>query len=208
MIDQLIQAFDTGLRTVAAPANSTRPRPDAVLDAHDKTLNAAEKKHAASLMRVNHVGEICAQALYSGQALTCKNPTITKTLKHAAQEEVDHLSWCETRIQELGGRKSLLNPLWYLGSFSIGVTAGMMGERKNLGFLAETEKQVGAHLASHLNKLPIKDTKTRAIVAQMQQDELEHAHTAEDLGSDALPQAIKAGMKLASKVMTTVSYRI
>ncbi|HEY0563290.1 MAG TPA: 2-polyprenyl-3-methyl-6-methoxy-1,4-benzoquinone monooxygenase [Methylophilus sp.] len=204
LIDTLITTLDTGLRTVFAPAHSSRLRPD--VDIAEATLTQAEQQEAAALMRVNHVGEICAQALYSGQALVSHNPQIVCALKQAAKEETDHLAWCESRISELGGRKSVLNPLWYAGSFGLGTVAGLWGDQWNLGFLAETERQVGAHLASHLDKLSADDLKTRKIVAQMQQDESEHAASAMDLGGKTLPAPIQFGMKLASAVMTKTAY--
>jgi ubiquinone biosynthesis monooxygenase Coq7 len=186
-LDKLITTFDTGLRTLFAQPIASRTRPDA--DIQDAPLNDEEKQHAAALMRINHVGEVCAQALYSGQALVSRDTTIVNALKQAAVEETDHLAWCEARIEELGGHKSLLNPLWYVGSFGLGVTAGLLGDRWNLGFLAETEKQVEAHLASHLDLLSPADNKTRKIVEQMQSDEREHASTAEQLGGIPLPPA-------------------
>lgn len=205
-IDKLISTFDTGLRTVFANAQATRARPDASLD--EPNLNADQKKHAAMLMRVNHVGEVCAQALYSGQALTSRNPHIVQSLKHAAEEELDHLAWCETRIEELGGRKSLLNPAWYVGSFAIGAIAGAISDQWNLSFLAETEQQVGAHLERHLSELAPEDTKTRSILDQIKSDEATHAAEAKALGGTELPSPVKASMKLASKIMTTTAYYI
>lgn len=204
--DQLITTFDTGLRTLFANAQAARPRPDAALE--EPALADSSKQHAAALMRINHVGEVCAQALYSGQALTSKNPQIVKALEHAAAEETDHLAWCEARINELGGRKSLLNPLWYAGSFTLGAFAGSIGDKWNLGFLAETENQVAAHLQSHLQQLSDEDIKTRTIVQQMQQDEATHASEANALGAIELPAPIKAGMKIASKMMTKTAYYI
>jgi 3-demethoxyubiquinol 3-hydroxylase len=204
LIDKFISTFDTALRTVFAEANAARARPDvAIVDAE---LTDAQKKQAAALMRVNHVGEVCAQALYSGQAVTSRSPHIVQALQHAAAEETDHLAWCEMRINELGGRKSVLNPVWYAGSFALGALAGAMNEKWNLGFLAETEHQVGAHLQSHLDKLDLSDLKTREIVAQMQQDEANHANEAKNLGAAELPAPVKFGMKVASKMMTTTAY--
>ena len=205
-LDQFITTFDAGLRTVFASAQAARPRPDA--DLEESALDDASKRHAAALMRINHVGEICAQALYSGQAITSKNPQIVKALQHAAAEEIDHLAWCEARINELGGRKSLLNPLWYAGSFTLGTVAGALGDRWNLGFLAETENQVATHLQSHLQQLSDEDIKTRTIVNQMQQDEAAHASEANALGASELPAPIKAGMKIASKIMTKTAFYI
>jgi 3-demethoxyubiquinol 3-hydroxylase len=204
--DKLIATFDAGLRTVFARAQAARLRPDATVD--EAPLDDASKSHAAALMRVNHVGEVCAQALYSGQALTSKNPHIVNALQHAAAEETDHLAWCEARINELGGRKSLLNPLWYAGSFTLGAIAGALDDKWNLGFLAETEHQVSAHLQNHLKQLDETDIKTRTIVQQMQQDEAAHAAEANQLGASELPAPVKVGMKLASKMMTKTAYYI
>jgi 3-demethoxyubiquinol 3-hydroxylase len=205
-LDKLITTFDTGLRTLFAQPIASRTRPDA--DVQDGPLSDEEKKQAAALMRINHVGEVCAQALYSGQALVSRNITIVNALKQAAIEETDHLAWCESRIHELGGRKSLLNPLWYVGSFGLGAVTGLLGDRWNLGFLAETEKQVEAHLASHLELLSPTDNKTRKIVEQMQADEREHANTAQQLGGVSLPMPVQFGMKFASKVMTKTAYYV
>ena len=206
LIEQLITTFDAGLRTLFATAHAARPRPDA--DLEEPALDGASKHHAAALMRINHVGEVCAQALYNGQAITSKNPQIVKALQHAAAEETDHLAWCEARINELGGRKSLLNPLWYVSSFVMGAVAGALGDRWNLGFLAETENQVAAHLQNHLQQLSNADIKTRTIVNQMQQDEAAHASEANALGASELPVPIKTGMKIASKIMTKTAYYI
>lgn len=171
-------------------------------------LSADDKKHALGLMRVNHCGEVCAQALYQGQALTARNPQAKEALQHAAFEETEHLAWTEQRIRELGGHSSLLNPVWYTGSLVMGVTAGLLGDKWNLGFLEETEQQVGAHLDSHLASLPEQDLKSRAIVEQMRDDELKHAEMAHEQGAAALPAPIKGLMRLTSKVMTSTSYRI
>lgn len=204
--DKLITTFDKGLRTVFAVGIGARPRPDAHLE--DAALDEASKHHAAALMRINHVGEVCAQALYSGQALTSRNPQIVKALEHAADEETDHLAWCEARIKELGGRKSLLNPVWYAGSFTLGAMAGALGDKWNLGFLAETENQVSIHLQNHLSQLNETDLKTRTIVLQMQQDEATHAQEAVQLGASELPAMVKAGMRFASKIMTRTAYYV
>ena len=205
-IDQLINTFDTGLRTVFASSVAARVRPDA--DMAEPALDDHNKQRAAALMRINHVGEVCAQALYSGQVLTSKNPHIVSALQHAAAEETDHLAWCEARINELGGRKSLLNPLWYAGSFTLGAVAGALSDKWNLGFLAETEQQVATHLQNHLSQLDETDIKTRTIVKQMQQDEAAHAAEATQLGAGELPAPIKLGMQLASKIMTKTAYYI
>ncbi len=205
-IDKLITTFDKGLHTVFAQANAGRLRPDAHIE--ESPLTESEKKQTVALMRINHVGEVCAQALYSGQALTSRNPQIAQSLQHAADEETDHLAWCEGRINELGGRKSWLNPVWYVGSFTLGAVAGALDDKWNLGFLAETERQVSNHLQSHLNKLSETDTKTRTIISQMQQDEAAHAQEAKELGASELPEPIKAGMKIASKIMTSTAHYI
>lgn len=206
LLDQLITTFDVGLRTLFASAQAARPRPDAAFE--EPTLDDSSKRHSAALMRVNHVGEVCAQALYSGQALTSKNVKIVKALKHAAAEEIDHLAWCEARVNELGGRKSLLNPLWYASSFTLGAVAGALGDKWNLSFLAETENQVTEHLQNHLQQLSDADIKTRTIVNQMQQDEAAHASEAIALGAIELPAPAKAGMKIVSKIMTKTAYYI
>jgi ubiquinone biosynthesis monooxygenase Coq7 len=169
-------------------------------------LTDTEKNETTALMRVNHVGEICAQALYQGQALTARNAEVQQALTQAAREETEHLAWTERRIAELGGRKSLLNPLWYGGSFAIGAIAGMLGDKWNLSFLAETERQVEVHLAGHLQRLPQHDGKSRAIVAQMQVDEAGHATTAMSYGGAELPAPVKLAMQLGSKVMTRTAY--
>ncbi len=202
--DKLIIEFDHALRTVFAPSASRRPYPDANLP--EAELSEAEKKHVAGLMRVNHSGEVCAQALYQGQALTARNPEAARALREASDEETEHLAWCERRINELGSHTSLLNPLWYTGSFAIGMLAGALGDRWNLGFLAETERQVEGHLDGHLQRLPEQDAKSRAIVEQMKADEIRHAETAIAHGGAELPLPVKMAMKLTSKVMTQAAY--
>lgn len=204
MLDQLIIEFDKGLRTVLSEARSVRPYPDDNLP--DASLNSQEKQHVAGLMRVNHCGEVCAQALYNGQSLTSRNPATVAALRQAAQEETEHLAWCEKRIHELGSHKSFLNPLWYSGSFALGVLAGAIGDKWNLGFLAETERQVGKHLESHLSLLPEGDEKSRAILKQMYIDEAEHAATAVKHGATELSAPVKAAMHLTSKIMTKTAY--
>lgn len=206
MIDQLIIEFDKALRTLFAPAPTLRPVPGNTLP--EATMSEAERQHAAGLMRVNHCGEICAQALYQGQALTSRDPAVKAALEHAAWEETEHLHWTERRIEELAGRKSVLNPLWYAGSLGLGVIAGVLGDKWNLGFLAETERQVEGHLNNHLTQLPEQDQRSRAIVEQMKQDEIKHAEMAIQHGAAELPPPIKQAMKLSSKLMTTLSYRI
>lgn len=202
--DRLIIEFDRTLRTLFAHAPTARPMPGEGLPEPD--LTAAERKHAAGLMRVNHSGEVCAQALYQGQAIMSADTGTRTALQAAAWEETEHLNWTERRIDELGGRKSLLNPLWYVGSLALGLVAGRLGNRWNLGFLAETERQVEAHLASHLPRLPPQDSRSRAIIEQMKIDESRHAATATRLGAETLPPPASAAMKLASKVMTRTAY--
>ena len=203
-LDRLIIEFDKGLRTLLGPAHSARPHPDAGLP--EAALSESEKKVAAALMRVNHSGEVCAQALYQGQALTARDPAVQKTLQQAAQEETEHLAWTAQRVKDLGGHLSLLNPLWYGGSLAIGAVAGLLGDQWNLGFLAETERQVGAHLQGHLARLPQQDDKSRAVVKQMLADETRHADMATQLGGAELPPPVKAAMRASSRVMTRTSY--
>ncbi len=205
-VDSLIIEADKVLRTLFASQRSVRPHPDAGVP--DATLSEAERKHVAGLMRVNHSGEVCAQALYQGQALTSRDPAIRDALREAAHEEVEHLAWTEQRLRELGSHTSWMNPLWYAGSLTLGVLAGKLGDRWNLGFLAETEKQVTAHLESHLDRLPESDEKSAAIIRQMAIDETSHAHTAEALGAAQFPPLVKALMQQTSKLMTGLSYRI
>ena len=203
-IDRLIIGFDKGLRTLFAPAQTMRPMPgemvpETVLDERGRTL-------AASLMRVNHTGEICAQALYEGQALTARDSAAKSALERAALEETEHLAWTERRIEELGGRKSVLNPLFYASSFAIGVATGLLGDRWNLGFLAETERQVVQHLSGHLERLPAEDEKSRAILEQMREDEARHATSALDHGGGELPEPARRAMRFASGVMTRTAF--
>jgi len=205
-LDRLIMVFDNGLRTLLAPARSARPHPDAAIE--DAGLDNAQRALSAALMRVNHTGEICAQALYQGQALTARNPSARVALEQAAAEETDHLAWTERRITELGGRLSALNPLFYAGSFALGAMAGIAGDKWNLGFLAETERQVESHLDSHLGRLPEADVKSRAIVDQMKADEARHARTAVEHGGAELPQPLRQAMKLGSRVMTETSFHL
>ncbi len=204
MIDALILEFDKALRTVFARAPTARAMPGEELP--EQPLDEAERAHAAALMRVNHVGEVCAQALYQGQALTCRDPAIRQALCQAAWEETEHLNWTERRIWELGGRKSLFNPLWYAGSLAIGIVAGKMGDDWSLGFLAETEQQVESHLDSHLASLPAQDHRSRAVVDQMKADEIRHADTAVHWGARELPVPVKAAMKAMAKLMTSTAY--
>jgi ubiquinone biosynthesis monooxygenase Coq7 len=203
-IDRLIVEFDQALRTLAVTPASARPVPGNALA--EGQLTDAEKRHAAALMRVNHCGEVCAQALYQGQALSCDEAAVTQALARAAREETEHLAWTAQRVSELGGRLSLLNPLWYAGSLALGYAAGRFGTRWNLGFLAETERQVEVHLQGHLDRLAPHDAKTRAIVLQMKQDESAHARTAYSLGAVELPEPAKRVMRACARVMTQASY--
>jgi len=205
-LDRIIVEFDKGLRTLLSEAHSVRPYPDA--NVAEAPLSEAEKRHAAALMRVNHSGEICAQALYQGQALTARDPKVQQRLQHAAQEETEHLAWTSHRVHELGGHLSVLNPLWYTGSLALGAFAGLLGDKWNLGFLSETEQQVGAHLQSHLSRLPQQDEKSRAIVSQMYSDEIGHADMAVELGGVELPNPVPMLMKLNGRVMTSLVYRV
>jgi ubiquinone biosynthesis monooxygenase Coq7 len=205
-LDRFIGEFDRALRAIAGVANAARVSPGA--SKPDAPLEERERAHVAGLMRVNHVGEVCAQALYQGQALTARDAHARATLEKAAREEQDHLAWSADRIRELGGRPSLLNPLWYAGSLAIGALAGAMGDRWNLAFLAETERQVEEHLTGHLERLPAGDERTRAIVEAMRADEAKHRQTAVGLGAAELPSPVREAMRLASKVMTSVAYRI
>ena len=205
-LDRFIVEFDKGLRTLFSEAHSVRPYPDA--DVMEASLSDEEKSRAAALMRVNHSGEICAQALYQGQALTARDPVVQQKLQLAAQEETEHLAWTAQRVRELGGHLSVLNPLWYTASLGIGAFAGLLGDKWNLGFLSETEKQVGSHLQSHLEKLPAQDEKSRAIVAQMYTDEIGHADMAVALGGAPLPKPVQLAMKFNGKVMTNAAYRM
>ncbi|WP_215362524.1 2-polyprenyl-3-methyl-6-methoxy-1,4-benzoquinone monooxygenase [Polynucleobacter sp. JS-JIR-II-50] len=206
-IDRLILEFDTALRSVVGGAHAHRPTPGSDFGGNSG-LDAIERKHAAGLMRVNHVGEVCAQALYQSQKLVARNPEIQEMLDHSGQEEMDHLAWCETRLQELGSHTSYLNPLWYAGSFAIGLAAGLAGDKWSLGFVAETEKQVENHLESHLEKLPKEDQRSRAIVDQMRIDEIAHGQAAKNAGGANLPEPIQKIMQAISKVMTTTAYKI
>lgn len=204
--DGLILAFDKLLRTIAGPARAARPSPAGSIE--EAPLDEAGRVHAAALMRVNHCGEVCAQALYQGQALASDNDDLKRALEQAAREEEDHLAWTEQRIAELGGRTSVLNPLWYAGSLAIGIAAGRLGDAWNLGFLKETERQVERHLQGHLDRLDPNDARTRAVVLAMQRDEANHAYTAEVLGARELPAPVKLAMKLTARIMTTAAYRL
>lgn len=203
-LDLLWGAADRALRTLAAPPTAGRPSPAGEED--PRNLADEERRLAAALMRVNHAGEVAAQALYQGQALTARNPQLRETLRRAADEEGDHLAWCDERLRELGSRPSLLNPFWYAGSFAIGAIAGALGDRVSLGFLVETERQVEGHLDEHLERLPRDDDRSRLVLEQMKRDEMRHGDTAEAAGAVELPMPIKLLMKLSSKVMTRTAY--
>ncbi len=206
-IDHLLTNTDRALRSLT-PNTQVHERPSPARTVNETELSVSEKKHAAGLMRVNHAGEICAQALYQGQALTAKLPEVRQDMKHAADEEIDHLAWCEERIQQLGSHTSLLNPLWYGLSFGIGASAGFISDKISLGFVAATEEQVCKHLQSHMQHLPENDVKSRAIVETMLEDEAKHAHTALAAGGARFPAPVKGLMSLVSKAMTKTSYRI
>ncbi len=205
-MDRLLSTADTLLRTLFATPRATRPCP--VVPGDETRLDAAQKREAGALMRVNHVGEVCAQALYAAQALATRNPALRAHFEQAAREETDHLAWTQTRLDELGARPSLLNPLWYAGAFALGLAAGRLGDRVSLGFVVETERQVEAHLQSHLERLPAGDHASRAIVVQMKDDEARHAAEALHAGALELPAPAKALMRAAAKVMTTTAHRI
>ena len=206
-LDHILVQADQALRTLAGKA----PQPKRESPAQEKTegeLSEQERRHALGLMRVNHSGEVCAQALYQGQALTAKLPEVGEQMAEAADEEIDHLAWCEQRIHELDGKPSLLNPLWYAGSFAIGATAGLISDKLSLGFVAATEDQVCSHLQKHLDKLPADDNKSRAVVEQMLEDERRHAETALDAGGYPFPEPVKKLMTVVSSAMTASSYRL
>ncbi len=204
--DRLLADAQNALETIAGSPLATRPNPGA--DQADVVLDEAERRHAAGLMRINHVGEVCAQALYVGQAAVARDAQTRAQLQAAAQEETDHLAWCADRLRELDSRPSLLNPVWYAGSYAIGLLAGLRGDGWNLGFVVETERQVEAHLDEHLETLPAADARSRAILMVMKADEARHAEHAEAAGARILPQPVPALMAAASKVMKTVAYRV
>lgn len=206
MLDKMIIEVDKIVKTLFNTAVSNRAHPDNTIE--EGILSEAEKKHVLGLMRVNHCGEVCAQGLYQGQALTARDKSNQESFQHAAFEETEHLAWTEHRIYELGGRTSFLNPLFYAGSLAIGVGAGIVGDKWSLGFLAETERQVGEHLTSHLQQLPSADQKSRAILEQMKTDEAQHEDMAHNYGAADLPPPVKKIMALTSKIMTKVSYYI
>jgi 3-demethoxyubiquinol 3-hydroxylase len=205
-MDQLILSLDRAARTLSGAANAARKNP--ANSATHPTMTDAERKQSIALMRVNHAGEVAAQALYQGQALASRSAALRAKLGHAADEELDHLAWTRERVHALGGRTSLLDPLWYGGAFVMGAVAGALGDKASLGFLQATEEQVEAHLATHLDRLPATDAPSRAIVAQMKQDEASHAQTARNLGAQSLPLPVQGLMRLGAKVMTGLAAKI
>ncbi|MCG6895872.1 MAG: 2-polyprenyl-3-methyl-6-methoxy-1,4-benzoquinone monooxygenase [Thiocapsa sp.] len=206
-IDQLLITADHALRTLfGRPQTTERPNPAA--DLMEADLSEDQRRHVARLMRINHTGEVCAQALYQGQALTAKLPDTRKRMERSAKEENDHLAWCAARLEDLGDRKSLLNPLWYAGSFAMGAAAGLAGDKWSLGFVVETERQVEDHLDEHLEQIPVEDEKTRTVLEQMKADEVHHAQLARAAGGAELPAPIRLAMRLTSRVMTRTVYWI
>jgi ubiquinone biosynthesis monooxygenase Coq7 len=203
-VDAVLLQVDIGMRTLFAKPVAQRENPATQIA--ESSLSTDEARQSAALMRINHVGEVCAQALYAGQALTSRSTEVREKMRVAAAEEIDHLAWCQERLNALDSHTSYLNPLWFSGSFALGIAAGLIGDRWSLGFVAETENQVVRHLESHLTKLPAKDAKSRAIVTQMRDDEAKHATIALDAGGNILPQPIKLAMCALSKVMTTIAY--
>ena len=204
LLDELLVAADEALRTLSGLQASSRALPRA--SERGEALDAAQAREAAALMRINHAGEICAQALYSGQALTAREPRVREALRAAGAEERDHLAWCRARLRALNGRTSVLDPLWYAGSFGLGVISGMAGDRWSLGFLAETEAQVERHLDGHLERLPAGDVESRAVLEQMRADEIRHGESGRMLGGAELPWIVRRAMQAASKVMTTAAF--
>jgi len=208
-LDPFIAEADVALQVLAGGTTASRANPAGPFQADDsRTLDEVQKKHAAGLMRINHVGEVCAQALYRGQAAVCRDSATVDLLHQAATEEIDHLAWCGQRLKELHSHPSVLNPLWYAGSFALGLLAGRAGVSRSLGFMAETERQVEAHLDAHLTALPLEDVRSRQIVEQMKIDESGHRMTAEAHGASELPAPVKTLMTLMSKIMTTAAYRL
>lgn len=203
-VDKLLAGFDQALRTVAGVAISTRPSP--AQQAADATLSESDRRHSAALMRVNHVGEVCAQALYQSQARYAHAPQLAEQFNTAAREEEDHLAWTGERIAQLGSHVSVFNPLWFAGAYLLGIAAARLGDAQSLGFVVETERQVEAHLTEHLDTLPALDAKSRAIVTQMRIDEAAHGAAAQSLGATALPWPLRQAMRLMGKVMTSTAY--
>jgi 3-demethoxyubiquinol 3-hydroxylase len=214
-LDTILSAADRALRALLAPPASGRPVPPAPPGSGrdpqqkaDAALSAEDRRESAALMRVNHAGEMAAQALYHSQALFARDPEVREFMLHAAREETDHLAWCETRLKELGARPSVLNPLWYAGSFGIGALAALLGDRASLGFVAETERQVEGHLKSHLEQLPVDDLRSRAIVEAMCHDEIGHGQQAQSAGAASLPGPVRELMRRTARIMTHTSYRL
>jgi ubiquinone biosynthesis monooxygenase Coq7 len=205
-VDPLIVGFDRALRTLSGTVNASRPAPGAGLP--EPSLEPHERHDAAGLMRVNHTGEVCAQALYAAQAIVARDADVRARYAAAARDEEDHLAWTQQRLAELGARPSLLNPLWYAGSFAIGLAAGVTGDRANLGFVVETERQVEEHLTAHIERLPVTDAKSRAIVTQMRDDEARHGAMATEAGGMPLPFPVRRMMRAAADVMRAIAYRI
>lgn len=203
-VDLLLIAADNALRTLAGRVVAGRPIPG---HGEKQEMTDSDRRHSAGLMRVNHTGEICAQALYAGQALVARDAKVREALEHAGAEERDHLAWCAERLAALDSRPSMLDPLWYAGSFAMGVASGIAGDRWSLGFLVETERQVEKHLDGHLERMPAADEASRAVVLQMREDEIRHGRSGESLGAEPLPFAVRMAMRLASKVMTRAAYR-
>lgn len=206
-VDRLIMGFDSALRT-ATGINTEAQRSNPAESVPEVIMEEEQRRHAAGLMRINHAGEVCAQALYAGQAATARNPAVQAEMQQAANEEIDHLSWCKTRLDELESRPSLLDPLWYAGSFAIGAAAGLAGDGWSLGFLQETENQVEAHLENHIERLPPEDARSRAILDQMKIDEAKHAQMAKDSGAFDLPRPVRRLMKITAGAMKAVAYRV
>ena len=206
-LDRLLAGANNALRTIAAPAgHATRKNP--AVGVAETDLTDAQRQHAAGLMRVNHAGEVAAQGLYQGHAVVARDPGIEEQMQRAADEEFDHLAWCEQRLQELGEARSVLTPLWYSGAFLIGAASGVLGDRWSLGFIAETEKQVCDHLDTHLDRLPDEDARSRAIITQMRDEEQEHGDNARQAGAAELPEPVRQLMKLTARVMTSTAYRV
>jgi ubiquinone biosynthesis monooxygenase Coq7 len=206
LADRILGEIDRAIKVLASPIHTVRASPGASADGAGAVLNESERRESIRLMRVNHSGEVAAQALYRGQALGARDSTVSEAMHRAAAEEMDHLAWCEQRLSELNGRTSVLNPLWYAGSFAIGAAAGAFGDRASLGFITETERQVESHLNDYMERLPSEDRRSRLILEQMAVDEVKHGDMALALGGKELPNALRAAMRLASRVMTRGSY--
>lgn len=206
--DELLSLIGHGMKTLFGQPKGERKNPGLASVSNDNQMSTAEKKHIAGLMRVNHAGEVCAQALYHGQALTARDPEVKSKMQNCANEEIDHLDWCQTRLEELDSKPSVLGPIWYAGSFAIGAIAGSLGDKWSLGFVAETEHQVVKHLEGHLSQIPETDQRTREILEQMKIDEGHHAYMAESVGATSLPQPVKQAMQTTSNIMKSLAYRL